>query len=395
MATSNVHRLEQNRSTHMAHMNRLETELRSQEVTITALGNYINTLAYEKTDLVLPSDILRILSQINMLQRRKSNGVTKPKTTTPRKLTSTVSSPDLGDRVSRIFRKNNLQIFSESADSETDDESLFTKSLSDTKGVASKLKEKKPLNTTQSSPNSLTRNGSLGRILTQEDIDSLKKIAQKQNDKINVIGRMSSINIEISHVDKSSNVQEDQKAIKTNQGFSSDSVNSKSNKEEAGKNEEVLSHDETTSETNPLAETKQENVPLKTRKISTGYLRRSSSANNVPPVKNESDLREAINVQTNKHPLETINDNKSSFEGTKQMKGFTPFSMKQTSALPHTNSSPNISPPPNGNRKMPESLLSSKDEKNMMNKKTDFANTEKLNSAASDLLIGRNNLLTR
>ncbi|KAL1463274.1 hypothetical protein WDU94_015041 [Cyamophila willieti] len=362
MATSNVQRLEQNRGTQMAHMNRLETELRSQEVTITALGNYINSLAYDKTEIVLPSDILRILSQINVLQRRKSEGITKPKTTTPRKvLKSTVSSPDFGDRVSRIFRRNNLQIFSESNDSETDDESLFTKSLSDTKGIATKLKPKQPLNTTQSSPNSLTRNGSLGRILTQEDIDSLKKIAEKQNEKS--IERQSSINIEISGVDENANMKPEP---------TSSSLTTSQSETEGSGSDSHTKENMVNAIPNKTVPPPQPNNSLKTRKISTGYLRRSTSANNVPT---RSDL---------KQDNEGIN------------KGFAPFSINQKPDSSYFNSDvPSLSPPPNGNRKLTESLLNNNDVSMMINKKTDFANPDKLNSATSDLLFNRNNLLTR
>lgn len=393
MATSNVQRLEQNRSIQMSSMNRLETELRSQEVAITTLGKYINSLAYDKTDLVLPNDVLRILSQINVLQRRKSDGVTKPKTTTPRKLKCTVSSPDFGDRVSRIFRRNNLQIFSENGDSETDDDSLFTKSLSnkslsDTEGIASKLRANKPEDSTQSTPCSLKRNGSLGRILTQEDIESLKKIAEKQSDKTNVNNReMSSINIEISNVDENSNLMLDPSGS-TYQSNGPKVASSEIFETPFSKGNSPL--EEPDPKVEPPSNSNQNS--LKTRKISTGYLRRSTSANNVPTKPTDLNGNPIIRNYS-KHPLDSI-ENNFVLEGPSQLRGFTPFSIKQK--LPYQNSSPEfpcLSPPP-GSRKLQESLLNNNDVR-VLNKKTDFANSEKLTSGASDLLFNRSDLLTR
>lgn len=314
--------------------------------------------------------MLRILSQINVLQRRKSDGITKPKTTTPRKLNSTVSSPDFGDRVSRIFRRNNLQIFSESADSETDDDSLFTeslstKSLSDTKGLASKLKASKPQGSTQSSPNSLTRNGSLGRILTLEDIESLKKIAGKQSDKTSVSDRKSSINIEISNVDENSNEKDERRDSNGNSAQVSTS--------------EMQAMEEQPSSNNQNS--------LKTRKISTGYLKRSTSASSVP--NKPSDLNGNSARNYSKHPLDSIENN--FVEGPR---GFTPFSINQK--LPNQDSSPEfpcLSPPP-GSKKLQESLLNNNDVSGMLSKKTDFANSDKLTSQ-SDLMFNRSDLLTR
>lgn len=394
MATSNVQRLEQTRAVQLANMNRLETELRGQEVTITTLGHYINTLAYDKPDIDLPNDILRILNQINVLQRRKSNGVTKPKTTTPRKLKSTVSSPDFGDRVSRIFRRNNLQIFTENGDSETDDDSLFTKSLStkslsDTKGIGSKLKEKQPADQTQSSPSSLTRNGSLGRILTREDIESLKKIAEKQSDK-NVSGRKSSINIQISEVDENSNVGRDSNELRrpaeeTAQGSASQRSHSEG-QVHAGS---LPLEDEASPPENPKAQNS-----LKARKISTGYLRRSTSASNVS-AKPLPDLNAnpVINTRNySKHPLDSIENN---IEGPNQLKGFTTFSINQKTSN-HSSSPdfPSLTPPP-GSKKLQESLLNNNDVSSLLTKKTDFANSDKLASNPTDVLFNRSDLLSR
>ncbi|KAI5734410.1 hypothetical protein M8J77_006140 [Diaphorina citri] len=389
MATSNVQRLEQNRSTQMAHMNRLETELRSQEVTITTLGNYINNLAYEKTDTVLPNDILRILSQINVLQRRKSNGVHKPKTTTPRKLKSTVSSPDFGDRVSRIFRRNNLQIFTENGDSETDDEALFTKSLSDTKGIAVKNKTKQPSDKTQSSPSSLTRNGSLGRILTPEDIESLKKIAEKQNDKPNVNDRKSSINIEISQAeDANTKVEQSERRTSQDQGGT--------NRQDMKDNTTINDSEPKSGDQPPPPQPKPETT-LKARKISTGYLKRSTSANSMPqakPTTSSISISSDLNRIFKPHPLDS-KETRAGSEGP-SLKTFTPFSINQkTTNSCETTEYPSLCPPPNGSKKIQESLLNNNDVSGMVNRKTDFTNTEKLNSAANDLLFNRNNLLTR
>lgn len=41
-------------------------------MTVTTLGNFISTLAYGKTDVEIPNDVLRILSQLNIAERRRS-----------------------------------------------------------------------------------------------------------------------------------------------------------------------------------------------------------------------------------------------------------------------------------------------------------------------------------
>lgn len=46
--------------------------MRTLEVTVATLGNFISSLAYGKTDIEIPNDVLRILSQLNMVERRRS-----------------------------------------------------------------------------------------------------------------------------------------------------------------------------------------------------------------------------------------------------------------------------------------------------------------------------------
>uniref|UniRef100_A0A1B6KT81 Rab-GAP TBC domain-containing protein n=2 Tax=Graphocephala atropunctata TaxID=36148 RepID=A0A1B6KT81_9HEMI len=70
IATSNINRLETNRSAHMVQINRLESQVRSLEVTVTSLGGFISTLAYNNSDLEIPGEILRIIAQINVSERK-------------------------------------------------------------------------------------------------------------------------------------------------------------------------------------------------------------------------------------------------------------------------------------------------------------------------------------
>lgn len=72
MAISNVQRLEKTRVLQQSQLNRLEMQNRALEVTIATLGNFIQGLVDEKTDLEIPDDVRRILSQITFTERRRS-----------------------------------------------------------------------------------------------------------------------------------------------------------------------------------------------------------------------------------------------------------------------------------------------------------------------------------
>lgn len=104
IATSNIHRLETNRSSHMMQINRLESQVRSLEVTVSTLGSFISTLAYNNSDLEIPGEILRIIAQLNVSERKNlPNNVVRAgmvnrseeEKKLPPPLKSTVSSPNL------------------------------------------------------------------------------------------------------------------------------------------------------------------------------------------------------------------------------------------------------------------------------------------------------------
>lgn len=72
LALSNVQRLEKTRTLQQSQLNRLEMHSRGLEVTVSTLGNFINDLIEEKVDVEIPDEVRRILSQITVVERRKS-----------------------------------------------------------------------------------------------------------------------------------------------------------------------------------------------------------------------------------------------------------------------------------------------------------------------------------
>ncbi len=72
IALSNNSRSETVRVKHLSQINKLESEVRALEVTVNTLGNFISTLVYGRTDIEIPNDVLRILSQLNIAERRRS-----------------------------------------------------------------------------------------------------------------------------------------------------------------------------------------------------------------------------------------------------------------------------------------------------------------------------------
>lgn len=66
LALSNVQRLEKTRAMQQAAINRLESQNRAYEVTISTLGNFINDLMEQNLDSVeIPDDVRRIISNIS------------------------------------------------------------------------------------------------------------------------------------------------------------------------------------------------------------------------------------------------------------------------------------------------------------------------------------------
>ncbi|BES94923.1 gtpase activating protein [Nesidiocoris tenuis] len=79
IATSNINRLEASRSSHITQLNRLEAQVKSLEVTVSTLGQYVSDLGYTHKDVQIPNDVLRILAQINVSQKKKL----RPQMSTP------------------------------------------------------------------------------------------------------------------------------------------------------------------------------------------------------------------------------------------------------------------------------------------------------------------------
>lgn len=76
LALGNVQRLEKTRTLQQASINKLEMQNRAFEVTIATLGSFVNSLIDRRVDVEIPGDVRRIISQITISERRKSD-VTK------------------------------------------------------------------------------------------------------------------------------------------------------------------------------------------------------------------------------------------------------------------------------------------------------------------------------
>lgn len=61
-----------NRSSNILAINRLESEVKSLELTVATLGNFVSELAYTHSDIEIPSDVLGLISQINMCRNRQN-----------------------------------------------------------------------------------------------------------------------------------------------------------------------------------------------------------------------------------------------------------------------------------------------------------------------------------
>ncbi|XP_054261715.1 TBC1 domain family member 1 isoform X2 [Macrosteles quadrilineatus] len=193
ISTSNINRLETSRSSHMMQINRLESQVRSLEVTVSTLGDFITTLAYNNTDLEIPGEILRIIAQIHVSERKSlPNNVLRPgilnrnmplktiddnrispqKDTkkSPRPLKSTLSSPNLEPKTSffaHSFNQINQQKLGISdktsplngmKQSRSDSSSVKQLLYSESKEIIGEIETEKPR---------------LGRVLTDNDRKAL------------------------------------------------------------------------------------------------------------------------------------------------------------------------------------------------------------------------------
>lgn len=76
ISTSNMHRLETSRTLQQAQLNRLESQVRSLEVSISTLGGFISTLIENHKDIEIPGDVRRLVAQLSAPgpDRRKNSG---------------------------------------------------------------------------------------------------------------------------------------------------------------------------------------------------------------------------------------------------------------------------------------------------------------------------------
>ncbi|XP_039283914.1 TBC1 domain family member 1 isoform X3 [Nilaparvata lugens] len=72
IAKANTQRLETTRTSHMMTINKLESQVRSLEVTVSTLGSFIQNISYTNPNIEMPSEIVRIITQLNNSERRKS-----------------------------------------------------------------------------------------------------------------------------------------------------------------------------------------------------------------------------------------------------------------------------------------------------------------------------------
>lgn len=61
-----------NRSSNISAINRLESEVKSLELTVATLGKFVSELAYSHSDIEIPPDVLGLITQINMCRNRQS-----------------------------------------------------------------------------------------------------------------------------------------------------------------------------------------------------------------------------------------------------------------------------------------------------------------------------------
>lgn len=60
-----------NRSSNISAINRLESEVKSLELTVGTLGNFVSELAYTHSDIEIPPEVLGLVSQINICRNRR------------------------------------------------------------------------------------------------------------------------------------------------------------------------------------------------------------------------------------------------------------------------------------------------------------------------------------
>ncbi|KAK9886460.1 hypothetical protein WA026_016743 [Henosepilachna vigintioctopunctata] len=111
-ALSNVQRLEKGRTLQQSEINRQEMHVRGLEVTVSTLGNFLNSLIEAKEDIEIPGDVRRIVSQIAFVEKRKTANANLQRNTPPNKLLvkslSTGKIPLNTNTSAKEFRFNSL-----------------------------------------------------------------------------------------------------------------------------------------------------------------------------------------------------------------------------------------------------------------------------------------------
>lgn len=72
IATSNVHRLETSRAHQQGSLARLESQVRSLEVSVATMGHFIASLAETNSSIEIPGEIRRVVAQLSLAERRRS-----------------------------------------------------------------------------------------------------------------------------------------------------------------------------------------------------------------------------------------------------------------------------------------------------------------------------------
>ncbi|XP_050539271.1 TBC1 domain family member 1 isoform X2 [Daktulosphaira vitifoliae] len=72
ISITNNSRLETNRSSTIATINRLESEVKSLELSVSTLGNFVLELAYSNSDIEIPSEVLSLISHINICRNQNN-----------------------------------------------------------------------------------------------------------------------------------------------------------------------------------------------------------------------------------------------------------------------------------------------------------------------------------
>lgn len=204
----------------MMQINRLESQVRGLELTVSTLGAFISTLAYNNSDLEIPGEILRIIAQLNVSERKTlpnnimgRSGVTnrsaplrviddskptiQPEKKAPPPLKSTASSPNLPLPKSSFFANSYSQINQQKVGllqgeraSTSSLNNGLKQSLSDSSSLKLLMNDEKNKEFFKSMP-AKSDQPLLGRILTDDDRRALG-LMKKESDLLTKSNSMPS-----------------------------------------------------------------------------------------------------------------------------------------------------------------------------------------------------------